>query len=196
MCTIAIRALSEIGHPIRMIDGAGEILVGRGGECQVRLPEPSVSRRHARLVPGERSVSLFDLDSTNGTFVDGERVRSATISGRHELRFGRVACQVDIGIEELLGSVDSRTTQTFNAWRDADMKPPVRLTNAQSRVMALLERGLSEKQIAGRLGVAGNTVHTHVRAIYRVFAVRSRAELLAKVLNRLGGQMQPNFPWL
>jgi two-component system, NtrC family, response regulator AtoC len=46
----------------------GEVVLGRGDDCFVRLTEPSVSRRHARLHLGE-ALSIEDLGSGNGTFV-------------------------------------------------------------------------------------------------------------------------------
>jgi two-component system, NtrC family, response regulator AtoC len=50
------------------LPAAGEVLLGRGDECFVRLTEPSVSRRHARLHLGA-ATSIEDLGSGNGTFV-------------------------------------------------------------------------------------------------------------------------------
>ena len=51
------------------------LLIGRGREAHIHLPAPSVSRRHARLEPSAREWTLVDLKSTNGTFVNGQRVR-------------------------------------------------------------------------------------------------------------------------
>jgi hypothetical protein len=55
--------------------GAGEELVlGRHHACDVVLHHISVSRRHARLSFRDGNWVLRDLDSTNGTTVNGERV--------------------------------------------------------------------------------------------------------------------------
>lgn len=60
----------------------GEVFIGRGAELPVVLAEDMVSRKHARLwIAGDR-VQIEDLGSTNGTFVNGERIKSA------ELRVG------------------------------------------------------------------------------------------------------------
>lgn len=56
-----------------------------------------------------------------------------------------------------------------------------RLSPRQRQVQALLRRGLAEKQIAAELDVSPHTVHDYVKALYRVHAVQSRAELLAKL---------------
>jgi ABC-type multidrug transport system ATPase subunit/pSer/pThr/pTyr-binding forkhead associated (FHA) protein len=55
--------------------GQEPLLIGRGREADIHLPAPSVSRRHARLEPSAREWVLVDLNSTNGTFVNGQRVR-------------------------------------------------------------------------------------------------------------------------
>jgi hypothetical protein len=52
-----------------------EIIVGRGSEFDIVLVEDMVSRRHAKFVTGDDYVILQDLGSTNGSFVNGERIR-------------------------------------------------------------------------------------------------------------------------
>jgi hypothetical protein len=58
------------------------LLIGRHDDCDVVVDEPSVSRHHARLVFRDHKWIVRDLDSTNGTIVNGTRV------GRCELRPG------------------------------------------------------------------------------------------------------------
>lgn len=62
--------------------GAEELLLGRHADCDVLLSHSSVSRRHARLVFRDGSWVIQDLESTNGTTVNGVCV------GRCELRPG------------------------------------------------------------------------------------------------------------
>jgi hypothetical protein len=52
----------------------GENLIGRGSSCHIRLDDPTVSRRHARLVVDGDRFLLFDLHSTSATYVDGKKV--------------------------------------------------------------------------------------------------------------------------
>lgn len=54
-----------------------------------------------------------------------------------------------------------------------------RLTRAQRRVYDYLMEGASEKQAASRLHVSIHTVHSHTKAIYKIFGITTRAELLA-----------------
>jgi DNA-binding NarL/FixJ family response regulator len=51
-----------------------------------------------------------------------------------------------------------------------------------SQVLQLLQRGMSEKQVAAELEVSPHTVHDHVKALYRAYGVGSRGELLAKLI--------------
>jgi DNA-binding CsgD family transcriptional regulator len=62
--------------------------------------------------------------------------------------------------------------------------PAARLTARQRQVLDCLLDGDSEKQVALRLGLAAGTVHVHVKRLYALFGVSSRAELLAYFLRR------------
>lgn len=68
---------------------SGENLVGRAVECAVRLDSTDVSRRHARIVVSDNVATVEDLGSTNGTFVNGERLtRPVTLTGGMIVSFG------------------------------------------------------------------------------------------------------------
>jgi len=57
----------------------GETIAGRDEGCGIRIDEPSVSRRHARFVVADETVSVEDLQSTNGTLVNGRRKKGAAV---------------------------------------------------------------------------------------------------------------------
>lgn len=64
----------EISHGERRWTIDTRSIVGRSADAEVVLDLPAVSRRHAELDPRPEGCRIRDLDSRNGTFVEGERV--------------------------------------------------------------------------------------------------------------------------
>jgi hypothetical protein len=86
------------GHFVALQDDAGVRVVtleegwtriGRSAAADVRLDDPTVSRRHALLVRQEGTVRVLDDRSLNGVFVNGERVDWRTLEDGDEVAVGR-----------------------------------------------------------------------------------------------------------
>jgi pSer/pThr/pTyr-binding forkhead associated (FHA) protein len=74
-------------------DGMRRIAIGRGSSSDVRLPDPSVSHRHATIELRGPDFILVDEESTNGTFVGGARLAPRTsrvLRSGDLVRVGRV----------------------------------------------------------------------------------------------------------
>ena len=70
---------------------SGVNTVGRDRDCRIRLADRVVSRSHAQIVVNGHALILTDLDSTNGTFVNGSRITCSTIlRGGDRVRLGTV----------------------------------------------------------------------------------------------------------
>jgi DNA-binding NtrC family response regulator len=65
-----------------------EVTLGRDASCTVVVDDVAVSRRHARIESFGPRWRLVDLDSRNGTFVDGVRVSQLELEHLHEVRIG------------------------------------------------------------------------------------------------------------
>jgi pSer/pThr/pTyr-binding forkhead associated (FHA) protein len=72
------------------------VLIGRHSTADVRLPLPEVSRRHCRLIFADGHWQVFDLNSLNGIFLNGEKVQQAVLRHRDELRVGGFTFRVDL----------------------------------------------------------------------------------------------------
>jgi pSer/pThr/pTyr-binding forkhead associated (FHA) protein len=62
------------------IELSGEIIIGRGSASDVVIEHERLSRKHARLSAGDAAVLVEDLESTNGTFVNGERITGSMLA--------------------------------------------------------------------------------------------------------------------
>lgn len=96
----------------RIVAPGGRLVIGRGPDCDLHLPHPSISRRHARLqAEPEGGWRIVDLDSKNGTFVNGGAVSQERLPGTAWLRFGDVHCE--------FGTLDTEAAEAqARRWRD------------------------------------------------------------------------------
>lgn len=75
------------------------VLVGHAETCDVRLDDPTVSRRHASLEPGPDALRFTDLESTNGSMVNGVEVFGALLRGGEVISVGSTRIRVDAGAQ-------------------------------------------------------------------------------------------------
>jgi DNA-binding NtrC family response regulator len=82
-CTYILEVLDGPEKGLRrVLDGSSpRFLAGKGPACDVRLTNPHVSRRHAAFELTDKGVRVTDLESSNGTTVDGLRIGEAYLRG-------------------------------------------------------------------------------------------------------------------
>jgi diguanylate cyclase (GGDEF)-like protein len=68
--------------------GDTPLVLGRGNDCDIRINDHSVSRRHARIQPGADGYFALDLQSTNGTFVNDVPASMCHLKDGDYLRVG------------------------------------------------------------------------------------------------------------
>jgi pSer/pThr/pTyr-binding forkhead associated (FHA) protein len=71
--------------------------VGRVSDNAFEIPEASVSSHHAELILKGNEVLVRDLGSTNGTFINGERVTEAMLKPGQILRLGMIEMRLESG---------------------------------------------------------------------------------------------------
>lgn len=83
------------GREVALDDGANQ--VGRDRDCDVYLSDASVSRRHARIRVARSTVIVEDLESKNGTLVNGKRIgEPMPLVNGDTVTFGSVAATIEI----------------------------------------------------------------------------------------------------
>jgi pSer/pThr/pTyr-binding forkhead associated (FHA) protein/tetratricopeptide (TPR) repeat protein len=96
---VVVTSRNAPANPVALHDG--DNLIGRSASCDVEVNHPSVSRNHAMLAVEAGKVTVRDLGSVNGTFINGRPVQSPTrLRIGDELRIGHVSMAVRNGVGE------------------------------------------------------------------------------------------------
>lgn len=73
---------------------SGQNIVGRGQECQIVFPIAGVSKQHTQIQIIENKAMIADLNSRNGTFVNGVRVKAQRLRSGDKVQFNEIICEV------------------------------------------------------------------------------------------------------
>jgi pSer/pThr/pTyr-binding forkhead associated (FHA) protein len=80
---------------------SAETIIGRRSGCDLRIASAEVSRRHCRLCYQDGLLTVEDLDSVNGTFLNGQRVTSRhLIRPGDRLQVGPLTFEVDYNLSQ------------------------------------------------------------------------------------------------
>src|SRR5262245_51370412 len=83
---LIVLAGGNVGEMYRL--DAGETFLGRGQNATIRLNDDGISRRHARLVQLTTQIFIEDLQSSNGTHVNGVQVQHQELKDGDKIRLG------------------------------------------------------------------------------------------------------------
>ncbi len=97
------------------------VIIGRKEECDVRLEHKSVSKMHCVLVKTDGLLLLRDLGSTNGTRVNGTRVRRAALLPNDQLSIAHYKFRVHLGPDIAEDFHGSEHTQHLNSEEMAEL---------------------------------------------------------------------------
>lgn len=168
--TYAIRFLSgKLQGQEYALPGEGDLVIGRASGLDLVLLEDMVSRRHAELTVRRSGLVICDLGSTNGTFVNGEKVSKARLREGDRVLIGTTILKIvpSSGLPSLppaeTTSVDASTRQSsMMSGRLEDVPVPdlLQLFSSSRRSGVLFVRG-SEGE--GRVRLRdGNIFHAGI----------------------------------
>jgi transcriptional regulator with XRE-family HTH domain len=99
----------------------GPVTIGRDLPAQIRVNDQRISRTHVRIDPVSGGWTITDLASTNGTYLDGEKISSAVITDGMIIRLGNVAgVAVAFGLTGMATTGAPKPTATFSRPVPAD----------------------------------------------------------------------------
>ncbi len=131
------------------LEDSREVIVGRSSELDMVLVEEMVSRKHARLMLKDGRVEIEDLGSTNGTFVNGERVTRASVGEGDRILIGSNILRV---VEQ---TGDHPTEATYRS--DSLPRRGVRRAGATSTGEARMSGNLEEIPLPDLLQLFGTS---------------------------------------
>ena len=95
-----------------------EISVGRDLENRLVINDPSISRWHAKLVAVDGKYVVYDLDSTNGTLINGKLIEQQLLSSGDTLSFAEVPTMYIEHSPDLLDKARDRTRYPMSDQED------------------------------------------------------------------------------
>jgi pSer/pThr/pTyr-binding forkhead associated (FHA) protein len=116
------------------LDEGTELTIGTSAQSVVRLTAVDVSRSHALITCQRGKLSLLDLGSTNGTFVNGRRVKESELGPGDVIRFSSVIAQV-----MPLGSSSSGADNPPSPTSTLRLSPQQEVTSGSGEVPIILQ---------------------------------------------------------
>ena len=106
--------LRGVSGPVfgKMYPVPGATVIGRAPECGIPVPVDEISRRHVELKPTTDGLSVEDLGSANGTYVNGQRVQKGFMKPGDELRLDAVRFILVAPGQEVASTRKPETTGT------------------------------------------------------------------------------------
>jgi pSer/pThr/pTyr-binding forkhead associated (FHA) protein len=139
----------------------------------VIVDDAKVSRSHAELQLRDGRWLLVDLESRNGTIVNGRRIRRHPLKDGDRIQFGEMTFL-------FIATDDPNVTETSNAVTGDTPN----LSRRERQVVALVVEGLTDRQIGERLFISTSTVRSHLDRVAEKTGFRRRVDLI-----RLAGSL-------
>ena len=141
MWAIKFLSGSLAGQEVRLQKGL--MILGKGDSCQIALVnEPGVSRKHAQITVREENILLEDLDSRNGTYVDGKQVYSRLLNEGDRVALGNVIFEVRKKQEDPFPHPYMSPYSTAPAGGESQEAPAKEKAAADEKVAGLQQKAL------------------------------------------------------
>lgn len=107
------------------------VTIGRREDCDLRIPLGDVSRKHCTIMQSDAGLQIQDLGSSNGTYVNDERVQQSPLNAGDRLRIGSLRFVVQIDGKPDESEADDFTIPGSAMGSDASESDPGHLSPTQ-----------------------------------------------------------------
>ncbi len=149
----------EVEVEAKDIEQGGEMVIGRDRDCDIVLNHVLISRRHARIEHGAEGYVIEDLDSANGTYVNGLRIERTPLHDNDRIQVGPFILQLQAG--ELRSSLDSSAIRIDTHALTRDVGTPAE----PKRILEDINVSIGRRELVGVLGPSGSGKTTFLDAI-------------------------------
>src|SRR4029078_3466260 len=133
-----------------------EIIIGRSSDLELVLVEDMLSRKHAKITTDDHVVTIQDLGSTNGTFVNGEKVRKADLKDGDRIFIGTSITKiVFLGGDQTghMTETEARSKMAITANKRSSVAPKSMAGSIEEIPLPALLQLLSPSRESGALGM-------------------------------------------
>lgn len=177
MAQASLLVVQGVDQGTRFEIEADRVRLGRGAQNEFRILDTEVSRRHATLIRIASGYALEDDNSSNGTFVNGQAIRSCPLQNGDQIQLGRtILLYSQSGGESETGLIADRVS-LLNVAAGED----------RSRIIGSLDSRVGmELARQAAAGLSPDQADASLQALYRISeeAVRP-AEVIDEVLQRI-----------
>lgn len=132
---ILTQGMSGRAHELK----ADRTTVGRVEDNMFQIAEASISSHHCEVLLRGNDVIIKDLGSTNGTFINGEKITESVLKAGQTLRLGSVELRLDTGVSPAAGAASASAPATAPAPAGAPAKKAAEGTMVMPRGVSLGE---------------------------------------------------------
>ena len=136
------------------------MVIGRDKDCDLVLDHVLISRRHARIEHQDTGHAVTDLESANGTFINGQRISGeALLHDNDRIQIGPFILQLEAG--ELKSKLDSSAIRIDVRGLTREVGPP----GARKEILRDISVCIGRRELVGILGPSGSGKTTFLDAI-------------------------------